>query len=106
MSIDFTKEPGLRPAQAARLVPPLRDGKATHPATVIRWIAHGCPDGAGGRIFLEAYRTPSGWVTTAEALARFLAKLTSAYAAGAPPPAAPRPGSASRAGSELKRRGL
>jgi hypothetical protein len=106
MAIDVHSEVLLRPAQAARRVPPLRGDGSTHPSTIIRWIVNGCPDGGGGRIFLEAFRTPGGWVTSAEAMARFLAKLTSSFAAGTPPPAAPRPGSASRAGSELKRRGL
>lgn len=106
MAIDLKTEELLRPAQAARRVPPLRGNGSTHPSTIIRWIVNGCPDGGGGRIYLEGVRLPSGWVTSAEALARFLARLTSAYAAGAPPPAGPRPGSASRAGRELERRGL
>jgi hypothetical protein len=105
MSLDLTKEAGIRPAQAARLVPPLRHGKPTHPATIVRWIVAGRPDGRGGRIYLEGARLPSGWVTSAEALARFAARLTPARAEGVPA-AGSRTGPALRAGRELERLGL
>jgi hypothetical protein len=103
MSIDLTKEPGIRPAQAARLVPPLRDGRPTHPATIVRWIVDGCPDGRGGREFLEGARTPGGWITSTAALQRFLSRLTPDRAATARNRNAT--GQAMQAGRELERRG-
>lgn len=42
-------------------------------ATLVRWITRGKPMGAGGHRKLEAYPAGRSWVTTVEALARFLA---------------------------------
>jgi hypothetical protein len=79
--IDLATETGLRPRDAARLIPPLRqragaDGITrpvpTHLATIVRWITNGAPAGPGRRVKLRAVRLPSGWVTTARAVREFL----------------------------------
>jgi hypothetical protein len=65
-------------SQAARLLPPGREGKPVHPSTVLRWILAG-----SGGVRLEARRMGSRWVTSREALDRFSAALT-ARALGEP----------------------
>jgi hypothetical protein len=76
MSIDLTTEPGLRPAKAAKLIPSFRADRPTHSATVIRWILEGVRLTDGTRLKLEAVRLPSGWVTTPNAIQRFIEALT------------------------------
>jgi hypothetical protein len=61
-------EEPLTPTQAARLVPARRGGsRGVHRDTIVRWLERG-----HGGVKLEGYRTPSGWVTSKEALARFV----------------------------------
>lgn len=85
--IDLATETGLRPRDAARLIPPLRervgaDGIArpvpTHLATVVRWITKGYRTPDGRRVTLRAVRLPSGWVTTARAVREFLDAINGA----------------------------
>lgn len=64
--IDIHKETLLSIFQVTRLVPPTREGRATHSSTVIRWILRGV---RGRR--LEAVRIGGNWYTSVEALARF-----------------------------------
>jgi hypothetical protein len=78
-------EDALTPTQATRLLPGRR-GRACHRDTVVRWITRGR---AGVR--LEAYRTPGGWVTTRQAVARFVA--ASEDAGEEPQPVRPAPAS-------------
>ncbi len=94
MAIDLTREPGLRPCQAARTVPPIRhrvgpDGQMhpvpTHPATIVRWITAGRVIGTGEVVRLEAVRTPGGWITTASAIREFFTRITPGYGDGAVP---------------------
>jgi hypothetical protein len=59
-------------AEAAALVPSFRPGRATHPATIARWIADGVPLPDGSRLHLEACRVGGRLVTTKAALARFI----------------------------------
>src|SRR5438045_1552712 len=97
MAIDLTTQKALRPPQAAKLIPPLRrklgeDGRPedipTHPATITRWILKGLRTPDGRLVKLEAARLPSGWVTTADALAEFLAAITPRTVAQEPGPTA------------------
>jgi hypothetical protein len=82
---DLRSEQVVTLATAAALIPPARGGKKTHVSTLLRWILAGGKAPDGSTVYLEAQRLPRGWLTTREALARFLAALT------------PRPGSASPA---------
>jgi hypothetical protein len=61
-------------AQAARLFPPNRQGKPVHVTTLQRWVL----DGIRG-VHLEAARAGGRWVTSREAVARFLAALTAGH---------------------------
>jgi hypothetical protein len=94
--------------KAARLIPPGRNGKATHIGTILRWILNGSKGPSGGVIRLEAVRLGGRWVTSREALARFAARLTPALGEA---PAAPRtPGrrqrASERAEKELEKCGI
>src|SRR5262249_27429496 len=76
---------------AARELPPLRAGRPVSPATLTRWIISGVALPGGGRLRLEAVRIGNTWLTSREALARFLERQTAA-ALGGPMSATPTPG--------------
>ena len=63
-------------AEAARRFPGHRGGDHVHPATLTRWILRGAVSVTGRRVRLEAVRCGSRWLTSAEAVARFMAALT------------------------------
>jgi hypothetical protein len=72
------RESKLGLAEAARLLPSLRQGKPVNPATLTRWIIHGVSVAGGGRLRLEGVKVGHTWVTSAEAIERFLARQTAA----------------------------
>jgi hypothetical protein len=81
--IDLSCETLLTLSQAARLRPPSRGGRPTHPSTLYRWISRGL---RGHK--LEGIRLGGTTYTSREALQRFGERLTSgpspaAAAAGA-----------------------
>jgi hypothetical protein len=63
-------------AQAARRLPPFRQGKPINPSTIFRWITEGVNVPGGLRVRLEAVRLGGRWLTSAEALERFAARQT------------------------------
>jgi hypothetical protein len=73
--IDIQQEQPLSLAQAAKLVPSNRQGKAVNVSTLVRWIQHGVKG-----VHLDAVRYGSRWVTSREALARFTETLTARHA--------------------------
>jgi hypothetical protein len=101
MAINIAVETLLTLSQAARLRPPGRAGRPTHPSTPYRWATRGV---RGHR--LEVIRLGGVTYTSREALQRFAVRLT-ADAAGPPaPPLAPDRRAADAAAAELDRRGL
>lgn len=74
MPIDLTQEDLKTFAQAARLFPSRRGNRPVNPITLWRWHRRGVSHN-GQRVHLEAIRTPSGLVTSVDAVRRFLAKL-------------------------------
>jgi hypothetical protein len=91
----------------ARL-PGARGASRVHPATVVRWITHGCPARDGTRVRLAATRAGSRWLILLADLNAFFAALA------ADPQTAPeatlrspvaKTKAAARASSELERRG-
>jgi hypothetical protein len=74
--IDIATESPLSLAQAAKLVPPARNGKRTHLSTLLRWILTGATAPDGSRVRLDAMRLGGRWMTTVGALQRFAAALT------------------------------
>lgn len=73
--IDLKSEAALSLAQAAKLIPPTRQGKPVHVSTLVRWILHGVRG-----IKLEAARIGGRWVTSHEAIERFSVALTAQHA--------------------------
>lgn len=63
-----------------------------NPATVFRWVTKGVR-GPAGRVYLEAVRIGSRWVTSDAAFARFVAATTPSRA---PVPPAPPPSPSAR----------
>jgi hypothetical protein len=108
--IDLTAETPLPLKDACRLVPPGRNGKRTHLATLLRWIMTGSRGPTGERVRLEAVRLGGRWMTSREALQRFAERLTP-QSSDVPPSQAARTltqcqRAAERAGQELERLGI
>src|SRR5262249_43561425 len=81
MSAARTSQPDTHPllsecllslAQAARKIPPYR-GNRTNPSTIFRWICIGVKMPDGHVLKLEGLRLAGRWLTSEEALQRFLA---------------------------------
>lgn len=99
-------------ADAATRIPSFRAGRATNASTIFRWAKDGVRGPDGRRLKLETVRIVSRWVTSVEALTRFLEAQN-------PPPAdvaqaeevqrvaspARQRRAAARAMAELERRG-
>jgi hypothetical protein len=107
--IDLTAETIIPLKTACTRVPPARDGKRTHLATILRWIMNGARGPNGERVKLEAVRLGGRWMTSHEALQRFAERLTPATAET--PMATPRTPTArrraaERAGQELEKLGI
>jgi hypothetical protein len=78
--IDMQAESLITISQAARLVPPGRQGKPTHVATIHRWINQGVRG-----VRLDAIRLGGRWLTSREALQRFAQALTTPLVTLPPP---------------------
>jgi hypothetical protein len=104
---DLLAETTLGLSAAARRLPPLRGGRPVHAATLCRWIITGIRGPDGGRVRLEAVRVGGAWMTSLEALERFLAAL-SARAGDATAPRTPgqRRRASEAAAKELKAAGI
>jgi hypothetical protein len=68
---------GLR--EAARKLPPGRNGRPVTFSCVLRWITHGIPGPDGQRVKLEGVRVGGRWLTSQEALARWAECLTPSF---------------------------
>jgi hypothetical protein len=107
--IDLSGENAIGLAAAAKLIPPGRNGKRCHLSTVLRWVLNGAKSPTGELVKLEASRLGARWVTSREAIQRFMLALTPRL--DAPPAAAPRTSKArsrasARAEQELTRFGI
>ena len=65
--------------EAARLLPPGRQGRPVSFSCVLRWIVNGLPGPDGTRVRLEAIRLGGRWLTSREALSRWADKLTPSF---------------------------
>lgn len=100
---------GLSLAQAARRLPSARQGRPVSASCIWRWIFVGVrlPDGTTVR--LEAARLSGRWLTSEQAIARFIATQTPALdVPPAPTPRTPtaRQRAADRAARELEKIGI
>jgi hypothetical protein len=103
MSASFYSERQLPLAALARSLPPGRNERPVHVSTLVRWIVDGVRLPDGRRLRLEARRLGHRWVSSLEALDRFVAAQT---AAAAPASAKSAGDAALRADAELVARGL
>src|SRR5262245_36625670 len=62
-------------SQAAKSIPSHKIDGHVHTASVTRWVLRGVLDGNGQRVFLQAVRSPGGWLTTNEWVSDFLEAL-------------------------------
>ena len=79
-------EDALTLSAAARRFPGHRDNSRMNPSAIWRWIVSGAKSLDGQIVKLQAYRAGSRWLTTAQALERFVAALGSNDAAPVPAP--------------------
>ena len=108
--IDLTSEVLIPLADAAKLIPPGRNGKRTHLSTILRWILTGARGPDGARIRLEGVRLGARWMTTHGAIARFSEALTPLLGDSDPSPTPRAPArrrrTSERAAAELERLGV
>jgi hypothetical protein len=75
-------------SQATKLVPPARNGKPPHVATIGRWREPGVLARDGSRIRLRCVRVPSGWMTTIQWIGEFIEAMTNDRSGQGPTPPA------------------
>jgi hypothetical protein len=61
---------------ASKLFPGYRENANLDPSTLFRWITNGARSAAGNKIKLQAVRAGNRWLTSLEAINRFVAALT------------------------------
>jgi hypothetical protein len=95
-------------SQAARRFPPHRRDRPVNPSTIWRWVVDGVRLPGGGKLRLEAARVGGRWLTSEQALARFIDAQTVVQFAPAERPATPRQRqhAAERAGETLEALGM
>jgi hypothetical protein len=106
---ELSQGQGKSLSQAAKLFPPYRRNRPVTLSCVFRWVTKGVRGPGGQRIHLEGARLAGRWITTPQAVARFLAAQTPPFDdSSSPSPATrlARSRAAERAGSELDRLGI
>ena len=78
-------------SQAARLFPGHRGAKSTSRVTVGRWITRGNRTADGSRVKLEGVRVGSSWMTSREAVNRYLEALSRGRTDESVPTPTPQP---------------
>jgi hypothetical protein len=74
--IDLAKEQGIGLSEATKLYPSCRNGRPTHISTPLRHITKGVRLSNGVVVRLEGARLGSRWITSVEAVQRFMERLT------------------------------
>src|SRR5262249_41088211 len=92
LPVNIRSEQLLSLPQAARRFPPYRQDRPVSSSTVWRWISAGVKLPDGRRVRLDAVRLSGRWLTSVEAIERFVAAQTPRLdeAAGTPAPRNPR----------------
>ena len=97
----------LSMGQAARRFPPYRGNRPVNPSTIFRWIKDGVRLPDGRSVHLEAARVGGRWLTSEQALARFIGAQTPAVGQPTPVPTPKqRKRAAERAGELLDKLGI
>lgn len=73
---DILEEEMLSLAELIELLPRGRRGRPLQLSTVMKWITDGTPSLSGEVVKLEAIRIGKRWISSREALKRFVARLT------------------------------
>jgi hypothetical protein len=97
-------------AQAASRIPPYRK-RRTNPSTIFRWLTQGIKMPSGEMLRLEGIRLAGRWLTSSQALTRFLETQNAAcnpVISDAPKPRTPtqRERASAQAGKELEAMGV
>jgi hypothetical protein len=79
LGIDLRKETLLGLAEAARRLPSARQGKAVTPSCLWRWAHRGVRLDNGRTVRLEVVRLAGRWLTSMEALVRFIERQTPSF---------------------------
>lgn len=101
-------EPLLTLSVLGRRVPGRGSENRISPRSLSRWIMRGASMGKGERVYLEAIRSPGGWLTSEAALVRFfdsLAAKSMPNSRKTPRTPAARTHASEAADAELKRLG-
>jgi hypothetical protein len=96
-------------SQVTRNMPPGRNGKQPTKGCVMRWILRGSRGPDGSLVRLEAVRLGGRWVTSEQALQRFVEALTPKLSEDPSPnprTAAKRQRASEAAGRELEKLGM
>jgi hypothetical protein len=105
----LTGERLLSMAEAARRFPPARLGRPVSPATVWRWCHKGVSVPGVGTVFLECVRLSGRWLTSEQAISRFVYRQTPAMndnPAATPRTPVQRRRASERAGAKLRQLGI
>jgi hypothetical protein len=100
---------GLNLAAAAHVFPPYREGTSVNPSTIYRWITTGVRLPDGSQLRLEARRIGGRWLTSREAIQRFIEAQTPRFEdhpAPQPHTSTRAAKAAEQAGRELDRVGI
>src|SRR5438552_3149705 len=74
--IDLASEQRIGLHEAAKLYPSFRNGRPTHISTPLRHITKGTKLPSGEIVRLEGARLGGRWITSIEAVQRFMERLT------------------------------
>lgn len=98
---------GIYLAAACNRFPPHRQGRPVTLGCLVRWICDGVKAVDGQRVKLGAVRLAGRWITSPQAIQRFVAAQTPRLADGQRPRSpAKRKAAAERAEAELKQLGI
>jgi hypothetical protein len=107
--IDINAERVISLGQGARKFPSYREGRPVHPTTLYRWITDGVKLRDGSVVRLEGVRCGDRWLTSEEAIVRFIERQTpdlSTPRQAHGPSTASRERAAQRAGKQLEQIGI
>jgi hypothetical protein len=102
--LDILNESSISLTEVCRTLPKGKRGRQVHLSCVLRWITQGSKAPDGRRVRLEAVRVGGRWITSKEALARFVAALTPRFQDEITAPALRSPAKRQRASERAARR--
>jgi hypothetical protein len=106
--IDIANEQIISLKAAAKMLPSGRRGRPVNHATIFRWILDGVCSPSGEIVRLDAVRMGGRWITSVQALQRFVEAQTPDLSRrqALPRPLAQRRRAAKKAEEELKKLGI